>query len=150
MAHVFFSLLALLISLSGPATEGNVGFRQSSFAAEETATIYRGVGQTANGITRNPAYEAALEGNAIPRGWPNGINNPAAHVGGATENSIYTSWTLDRTVAFDHATKFGDGVILRTEIPRSQLGPIWQNFNESEALIKGPVNGATLTKVRGF
>ncbi len=139
----------------GPAMQGITrGFPRFSVlaarATAETVTIYRGVGQTINGITPNPAYRAALEGRAIPRGWPKGVDNPAAHVGGATENSIYTSWTLERSVALDYATENGNGVILSRTIPRSELGPIWQNYNEAEILIRGPVTGATPTRVRGF
>lgn len=37
MPKIFISLLTLFLSLSSPATEGNVNFRQSSLAAETAA-----------------------------------------------------------------------------------------------------------------
>ena len=83
-------------------------------------------------------------------GWPKGADNPGAHVGGATESSVYTSWSLERSVALDYATANGSGVVLSTTIPCAQLGPVWMNFGEAEILIRGPVVNAIPKIVKGF
>ena len=134
---------ALLADAQKGATAFNAAF-------EGTVPIYRGISKTTNGFDPNPAYQPALEGNAIPRGWPNGIDNPLAHVSGQTANSIYTSWTLDWSVANDIATEFGEGIVLRIDVTRSQLGPVFQEFNQSETLVTGPISGAAATRVKGF
>lgn len=132
----------------GNATATIVGLLSLGLKApEEQVTVFRGVGETTNGITPNPAYDQALQGQAIPRGK---VADPAAHNKGFTENSVFTSWTTDQSIAIDHATKNGDGILLQMTVPRSRLTASPDNFNESEVLIRGNVFGAKMKPVRGF
>jgi RHS repeat-associated protein len=118
-------------------------------AGEATTTVYRGVAETTKDGTANPGYGPALQGNATPRGWPNGVADPVAHNNGETANSLYTSWTTDPQVALEHATYEGNGVVLQYEAPNSRLTPSPDVFNDAEVLIHGPVTGANATRVTG-
>lgn len=128
--------------------ENQTGGEQSQ---KDTVTVYRGVGETTNGVTPNPAYKDAEQGRAVPRGGTDGVRDPDAHNGRAeTENSAYTSWTTDRSVAVDHATKNGDGIVLTDEVDPATLTPSKDGYYEKEVLREGVVEGATPEKVRGM
>ncbi|MGH7979992.1 MAG: RHS repeat-associated core domain-containing protein, partial [Limisphaerales bacterium] len=83
----------------------------AEFVSQETTTVYRGVSKTTESGALNPAYEEALQGNATPRGWPDGVEDPAQHNAGQTANSVFTSWTTDPTMAQAFATANGEGVV---------------------------------------
>src|SRR5690606_16580452 len=66
----------------------------SESSPEPTIAVWRGVPEG------HPGFDNALNGIAVPRGWPGGHANPVAHNAGDT-NSIYTSWTEDYFYALD-------------------------------------------------
>ncbi|QLG46780.1 Ig-like domain-containing protein [Costertonia aggregata] len=109
-------------------------------------TLYRGV------AANHPDYTNALNGIATPRAlMPVGHNSPDAHNGGNTL-SIFTSWTLSRSVADYHATKAHPylGVVLVKRFRLTQTVPSPDNFSELEMLVPGVVKGAQVTKPLGF
>ena len=129
------------------ATSGIVAAEETAAATsgEEMVTVYRGVNES------HPGYQAALKGNAAPRG---GTATAAEHNAGNTQSNL-TSWTTNEQVAENYALRpDGSGVVLKTTLPRSNTTVSPNNssiylkqspgtyVNESEVLIKGPVSGA--------
>jgi hypothetical protein len=103
--------------------------------------LYRGV------YYKHPDYLNALMGVATPAG---GGATFEQHAGG-NYNSMYTSWTMFRTVADFHANKNGPGgVVLAKPFLPGQYLP---NYNflsgEGEFLIPGKVTGALPTPPLG-
>jgi hypothetical protein len=66
MAQIFICLLTLLFSLSCPALEGNVDFRQSSFAAEETVPLYRAVTEGELNSIKQTGQFSVVPGSSTP------------------------------------------------------------------------------------
>ena len=121
---------------AAPATTS--GVLKSAQSSDELVTIYRGVTEG------HPGYRAALEGKAIPRG---GHSDPVLHNMGDTE-SVFTSWTTDRSMADFFATKYGGpGVRLELTVPQSRVGWSPNVHQEAEVLLKGPVSGAKVEHV---
>jgi len=103
---------------------------------EEGSILYRGV-------ARNSVHDVqqALGGAIVPRG---GTASAFEHVNEGMTNSLYTSWTTDKSVAQGFAGS--NGVIL--QVNRSAISNIiidTSTFSrlpaEKEILIKGPVYG---------
>ena len=81
---------------------------------------------------------------AFPRG---GHDLPDVHNAGDT-NSIFTSWTTDKSVAEHFATKdSGSGVVLSKNIPAAQRVSSPDFSNEGEVLVIGEVVRATVEAV---
>jgi RHS repeat-associated protein len=114
-------------------------------------TLYRGVGKE---ITPEILYDLAEQGTAYPKGLlpgHNPHNDPDDHTMGDNE-SIYTSWTLDKNTAtiFARGTSGkSSGVILSKKFKKSQLtqSNLSGLMQEREYLIPGVVNGAHVEKV---
>ena len=103
-------------------------------------TLYIGV------YVGHPDYQNALLGIATPAGTWSGEEAVDAHNGG-NYNTIYTSWTISRSVANHHAYKSGTpGVVLIKTFKISQTVPSPDIFNEAEYLILGIVTGAKVTR----
>jgi hypothetical protein len=95
------------------------------------------------GISKeHPSYAKALQGKAEPRG---GHDNTQKHNGGDTK-SIFTSWTRDKTLAENYATKWGtvSGVVLEKDFStlQNQLVLSEDMFYEDEVLVVGIVENA--------
>lgn len=104
-------------------------------------TLYRGVS------AKHPDYFNAIRGMAFPAAlMPIGHNSPSAHNSG-DNNSIFTSWTISRSVANYHASKDAPfkGVVLVKTFELSKTVPSPDIFNELEVLIPGVVKDANVT-----
>jgi hypothetical protein len=98
-------------------------------------------------------YSDALKGHAIPN---KGTASPLTHNTQSTLKSPYTSWTTNKEVAKNFATRpNGSGVVLTKNFAKSKLvqSPDTKQIQlrhlpgkpfvkESEVLIKGKVKGA--------
>ena len=69
--------------------------------------------------------------------------------GDASQDSPYTSWTFDRSIAESHADDFGPGgVVLMLAYTDPEQGDTWHwedspdNFGEEEVLLHGYRTGA--------
>lgn len=94
---------------------------------------------------RYQSYLNAKQGIVIPRGWPNGHNDPEAHVLGNT-NSVFTSWSSDPRVARIYAGS--GGVFLTGRFRRSEIINMSHLAgDEQEMLIVGPRSGLMHTIV---
>jgi RHS repeat-associated protein len=104
---------------------------------DEMVDVYRGI------HGGHPDLPNAYNGQANPIG---GHSDPARH-NEMFNDSEFTSWTTDRNVAVDFATRWGDGggVLLEQSVPRSSLIKSPDVYRESEVLRLGPVSGATPT-----
>lgn len=102
-------------------------------------TLYRGV--SAN----HPDYKNALNGMAVPAMlMPVGHNSAELHNAG-NNNSIFTSWSVFKTVANYHASKNAPyaGLVLMKRFRISQTVPSANQFgDEGEVLVPGIVTGA--------
>jgi len=138
------------LGVAGAATL-KVGTPSLSTTATETTTLYRGVNST------SPAFEAATEGSATPRG---GNATAAEHNAGNT-NSEFTSWTTNPEVAKNYALRTsGEGVVMEKTVPNSSMiespnsEPIFLKqspgvqVSESEVLLKGNITGAKTTQIK--
>jgi RHS repeat-associated protein len=98
--------------------------------------LYRGV------HAKHPDLPNALLGIAIPWGLNGGHSNPTKH--NENENySIFTSWTLNESIAKGWATERGaGGVLLTKKFKLHQLVPSPDRFDELEILVPGVVTGA--------
>ncbi|BAS14857.1 hypothetical protein AHiyo8_31600 [Arthrobacter sp. Hiyo8] len=108
--------------------------------AGDSVSLYRGLHYG------HPAYDDALNGIARPQG---GHSNPALHNGGRND-SVFTSWTTDESIARDVASEGnGPGVVLRipdADGPGYVRVPSPDIYHESEVLIRGPVFGAEVIR----
>ena len=105
-------------------------------------TLYRGVHAT------HPDIMNARFGRAIPYGLNGGHNDPRAHNAGDNK-SIYTSWTIYKSVAANFAGRRGwGGVILTKRFHRSRITLSPDKFKQGEVLIWGIVNGAHVQNAR--
>ena len=104
-----------------------------------TIKIFRGV------HGRHPRLAEARNGEAVPLG---GHADPAAHNFGDVE-SVYTSWSTDRSVAAYRARLYeGEGqvgVVLELQVPRAKIIDSPDVFEEAEILLRGRFTGATVT-----
>jgi len=119
--------------------------------------LYRGVSSNAHTKTQAIMYNEALFGIAIPNGLRPGETahwDMDAHAMG-DNYSVFTSWTLDSTVARDFATSYGtaSGVILSKRfkvgvnaIPNISINA--QKMQEGEWLIFGPVIRANVQHIK--
>lgn len=138
---------------AGSAIRGGISkaIKATAKAETETATLFRGVNST------SPGYENALEGIAKPRGG----SATALEHNTLTTESNFTSWSTNPDVAENFALRTsGEGVVLTAKIPGSQLvkSPNLKSVNliqspgtivsESETLVKGTVNGASVRNVQ--
>jgi hypothetical protein len=100
-AHILFCLLALFVSMSGPATERNADFRQSSLAADTGTTLYRAVG---------PAELADIQANNLLR-----------NLGSAEGKYFATSAEAASSYARQAVRGFGDPpyTLIQTRVPNS-------------------------------
>ncbi|MBK7883859.1 MAG: hypothetical protein IPJ81_08670 [Chitinophagaceae bacterium] len=95
--------------------------------------LYRGV------HFGHPDYYNALMGIATPAG---GFASAEDHTGG-NFNSMYTSWSMFRTVADFHANKSGPGgIVLQKAFLPGQFLPNISISDEGEFLVPGKVTGA--------
>ena len=76
MPRILICLLALLFSMSSPATEGNADFRQSSLAAEGVATPY-GTAVQATTAEARAALTEVQNGATVYRQGQFGVQNTA-------------------------------------------------------------------------
>ncbi|BFM08552.1 RHS repeat-associated core domain-containing protein [Halioxenophilus aromaticivorans] len=118
-----------------PLTDTHIGphgFRSPDGNQEELVIVYRGV------HPNHPDYVNAIEGNAVPWG---GHRDVELHNLGDNQ-SDFTSWTTDRSIAERFAKSEPESIILEQQVKRKDL--IWSpdNFVESEVLRLGPVTGA--------
>jgi RHS repeat-associated protein len=120
---------------------------------EQNVTLYRGVSSEAKGFL----YFYASQGIAIPRGFEQVAttwgphSDIEAHTGG-DNLSIWTSWTTDKTVAYDFATGNAfynnenriPGIILTKQFRVTEVIPNPYTLGESEWLVPGIVSGAKI------
>ena len=111
-------------------------------------TVYRGVPEG------HPGFDAAVDGEAVPRG---GNNSAEAHHRGDTD-SPFTSWSTSEAAARRAATKgpTGVGVVIKSEVPAGRLhfhsnDEPWVEFRgEFEVLIEGTMAGNPYPAWRGM
>ena len=132
---------ALVAELEGEAIATELGAAET---APEAESLFRGVPHG------HPGYEDA--GNGIARPW-GGHADPALHNGGNTQ-SVFTSWTTDKSIAREVASEGnGPGIVLR--IPNAD-GPGYTRvaspdvYDEAEVLIRGIVNDAEVLPWRSW
>jgi hypothetical protein len=120
----------------------------------EPTTLYRGVNES------HAKYSSAAKGNAIPN---KGNATPLEHNTKSTLKSPYTSWTTNKEVAKNFATRpNGNGVVLTKTLPKYRLtqSPDMKQLQlrhlpgkpivkESEVLVRGNVRGAKVEHVTG-
>jgi RHS repeat-associated protein len=115
---------------------------------KQLVTLFRGV---ANNVPTNSfQYEAALFGMAVPRGMfdKNPHMSMEDHTFGFTESSLFTSWSLQESVAADFASRGQlGGVVLSKQFPKSVLRQqsalgVSSFKEEHEILIMGVQRGA--------
>jgi hypothetical protein len=116
-------------------------------------TLYRGVGEA---IKPQELYAMAEKGTAWPKGLlpghtPNtGPDAADDHTMGDNE-TIWTSWSRDKSTAFHFATDFtGQGVILSKRFKKSQLVQSTKYrhlMQEEEYLVPGVVENANVERV---
>ena len=127
-----------LIPLIATMGKSRTGGKSSRDISDENMTLFRGVSK------RHPDKKAAMEGGANPRG---GHSDPVRHNQGNNE-SEFTSWTTDESVAKDFARQEGPGgVVLKKEVARGDTVRSPDTLGESEVLLEGPVTGAEVRKV---
>ncbi|HEY3402416.1 MAG TPA: RHS repeat-associated core domain-containing protein [Ohtaekwangia sp.] len=101
--------------------------------SEKKVTLYRGV------HVGHPDYANALRGMAVPFG---GTATDEMHNGGNFE-SVFTSWSMSKSVANWHANKHGPGgLVLEKKFRWSETVPSLDEYQELEVLIPGTVSGA--------
>jgi RHS repeat-associated protein len=105
---------------------------------EPSDILYRGVRNGGRG------YQLALAGVAMPWGFH---NDPDEHNEGFTD-SIFTSWSRERSVAVWWAKRKGNGgVVLTAKIPKSRQVESLDRSGEGEVLVTGVVFGAGVTRI---
>lgn len=100
-------------------------------------TLWRGVDKS------HPGYPNAERGIAKPRG---GHSDPELHNLGDT-NSVFTSWTSNKSQAEYFASKYsGEGIVLEKnfEVPNKRLYESPDDYNEAETLVRGTVFDAEI------
>ncbi|MGW0177289.1 RHS repeat-associated core domain-containing protein [Rhodococcus sp. NPDC003322] len=126
--------LGLTPEACGSAGVAGMGYLDSS----TYEYLYRGV------YYGHPAHADALDGVAVPWG---GHHDPHLHNQG-DNNSIFTSWTVDESIAQDFARSGnGPGVVLQmpnVDGPTYTRVPSPDAFGEFEVLIAGPVRNAEI------
>ena len=106
----------------------------------ETILLYRGV------HSGHPDYHNAVLGMAAPRGFLDGHSDPVLH-NLYDNNSIFTSWTIQRSTAKAFADSHGvGGIILSKRFSIYEVIPSINNYNEGEFLVSGLVSGARVEK----
>jgi len=92
----------------------------------------------------HPDYPNAMMGIATPWG---GHSDPKKHNEGFNQ-SIFTSWTISKSVAQMWATSNGSGgIILSKKFNISELVPSPDIFREGEILVPGVVTGAEVNRL---
>jgi len=115
---------------------GSHGFLIPDGNPEDLVTVYRGVHPT------HPDYPNAVQGKSLPWG---GHSSPERHNLGENQ-SEFTSWTTDYTVANSFSESKPGSIILEQQVVRKELVASPDVFLESEVLRLGPTSGAKVLK----
>ena len=131
---VLISVAAMAPGIGQGFAAARIASKAAKEAGDEMVTVYRGVSREHIG------YKDATQGLAKPRN-PNGHSDPRAHSLGDNDSRL-VSTSYDYRTAKDFAFgEFGEGVVIKAEIPKKQLIKSPDPYGEFEALYEGELQG---------